>query len=310
MYKKILVPVDGSPDSERVLDWVKPFARLGADIHLVTIVDSRHLAQAHEFAQLTESITEWADQYLAGLLKEVQQEFPSASASRGTGGPAREILRIAGEVDADLIAMETHRGSAVVRGIVGSCTDAVVRSGKLPVLVLPPGGASVTAPDKPSTILVPLDGSDLAEHGLELGIELAKAFEANLSLVRAVSANAYGGSIYGMDHGFDASQAWSDAVQSQEKEAGDYLNTQANRVKAAGLSVMTAVPTDTGAGSVIDALDDSPSTRAVMATHGRGGIKRLVLGSVTDKVIRSSNAPVLVIPANSISDANEAETDV
>jgi nucleotide-binding universal stress UspA family protein len=126
MFKKILVPLDGTADSERVIDWVKPFARLGVDIHLVTIVDSRHLAEAYEFAQLTESITEWADQYLGGILKSVQDEFPSATSSRKTGTPAREILKVASEIDADLIAMEPHRGSAAMRGILGSCTDAIV----------------------------------------------------------------------------------------------------------------------------------------------------------------------------------------
>ncbi len=75
-------------------------------------------------------------------------------------------------------------------------------------------------------------------------------------------------------------------------------------------SVTARVSTAMGANAVIDALDDSPSTIAVMVTHGRGGIKRLVLGSVTDKVIRSSHAPILVLPASSGPDANETETDV
>ena len=61
MFKKILVPLDGTADSERVLDWVKPFARLGAEIHLATVVDSHHLIEASEFANLTDAVTEWAD---------------------------------------------------------------------------------------------------------------------------------------------------------------------------------------------------------------------------------------------------------
>ena len=276
----------------------------------MTVVDSRHLAEAHEFAQLAESISEWADQYLAGLLKQVQDEFPSTTGSRGTGSPAREILKVASDVGADLIAMETHRGSTVVRGILGSCTDAVVRAGQLPVLVLPPGGGTMSAPDKPKTILVPLDGSELAEHGLNLAMELASAFSADISLIRATPPTFFGGSVYGLDHGFDSSQAWSDAVKSQEDEAATYLNAQADRVRATGVTVTITLSIDTGAGAVIEALADSSSTMAVMATHGRGGIKRLVLGSVTDKVIRSSNAPVLVIPASSISESQAVETDV
>jgi nucleotide-binding universal stress UspA family protein len=258
MFKKILVPLDGTADSERVIDWVKPFARLGADIHLVTIVDSRHLAEAYEFADLTESITEWADQYLGGILKTVQGEFPSAISSRATGTPARDILKVASEVGADLIAMESHRGSAVIRGILGSCTDAIVRSGKVPVLVLPPGGASVQAPEKPATILIPLDGSGLAENALTIGVEMAAAFGAEVSLVRSTTAAVYAGGEYGPE----MADAWDQAIRFQQKEAGEYLDSQAASIKDSVFSVSTHVSSDSGASAIIDALDDAPSTIA------------------------------------------------
>jgi nucleotide-binding universal stress UspA family protein len=306
VFKKVLVPLDGTADSERVLDWVKPFARLGAEIHLATIVDSRHLMEAHEFANLTDAVTEWADQYLAGILEEVRSEFPSTSSSRGTGAPAREILKIAEDVGADLIAMESHRGSAVVRGILGSCTDAIVRSGRLPVLVLPPGGASVLAPDKPATVLIPLDGSDLAENSLPIGTEIAAAFGADVHLLRSTTSALYAGD----DFGIDVGQAWEMAIKSQEKDAGEYLDRQAALVRETVSIVTTQVSTDSGAGAITESLNDSPSTIAVMATHGRGGLRRMVLGSVTDKVIRSSHAPILVLPASGMPNAGETESDV
>ncbi len=193
MYKKILVPLDGTADSERVLDWVRPFARLGAEIHLVTVVDSNNLAQAYEFVEVTDSLVEWADRYLETVLNSVRGEFPSTNASRGTGSPAREILRIAGDVGADVIAMESHRGSVVMRGILGSCTDAIVRSGRYPVLVLPPGAASIQAPEKPTTVLIPLDGSELAERALATGIEIAAAFGAEVLLLRSTTSAVYAG---------------------------------------------------------------------------------------------------------------------
>lgn len=160
------------------------------------------------------------------------------------------------------------------------------------MLVLPPGGASVQAPEKPSTILIPLDGSGLAENALTIGVELAAAIYA------------------GAEYGPSMANAWDQAIKSQQKEAGDYLDSQAASIKDSVSSVSTHVSSDTGASAIVDTLHDSPSTIAIMVTHGRGGIRRLVLGSVTDKVTRSSRAPTLVIPANSMPDAGDAESDV
>jgi len=160
------------------------------------------------------------------------------------------------------------------------------------VLVLPPGGASVQAPEKPSTILIPLDGSGLAENALTIGVELAAAIYA------------------GAEYGPSIANAWDQAIKSQQKEAGDYLDSQVASIKDSVSSVSTHVSSDTGASAIVDTLHDSPSTIAIMVTHGRGGIRRLVLGSVTDKVTRSSRAPTLVIPANSMPDAGDAESDV
>ncbi len=160
------------------------------------------------------------------------------------------------------------------------------------MLVLPPGGASVQAPEKPSTILIPLDGSGLAENALTIGVELAAAIYA------------------GAEYGPSMANAWDQAIKSQQKEAGDYLDSQVASIKDSVSSVSTHVSSDTGASAIVDTLHDSPSTIAIMVTHGRGGIRRLVLGSVTDKVTRSSRAPTLVIPANSMPDAGDAESDV
>ena len=160
------------------------------------------------------------------------------------------------------------------------------------MLVLPTGGASVQAPEKPSTILIPLDGSGLAENALTIGVELAAAIYA------------------GAEYGPSMANAWDQAIKSQQKEAGDYLDSQVASIKDSVSSVSTHVSSDTGASAIVDTLHDSPSTIAIMVTHGRGGIRRLVLGSVTDKVTRSSRAPTLVIPANSMPDAGDAESDV
>ncbi|MDA1258010.1 MAG: universal stress protein [Chloroflexi bacterium] len=296
MFNKILIPLDGTLGSERVLDWIKPFARSGAELHLATVVDSRHAEASQDLDHLTRSISESAERYLHGLLDKVRKEFPSTHATIATGRPAREVLRIASAVDADLIAMESYRGSTVMRGVLGSTTDAVIRSGRIPVLVLPPGAAEIEASEKPDTVLVPLDGSEIAERALAIAVEIAAAFGSELFLLRSTTSAVYGAGAYGAD----AAHAWQRALEYQKKEAADYLEELANRVRSDVPSVRTQVSTDFGATAVLAALEGSPSTMAVMVTHGRGGFRRLVLGSVTDKVVRSGHAPVLVLPAHSV----------
>jgi nucleotide-binding universal stress UspA family protein len=135
------------------------------------------------------------------------------------------------------------------------------------------------------TILVPLDGSVLAEQSLPVAKRLARAENARLLIVRVVGAAPH-----------EPDPATRD-VWAQDYLAGDYLNHIARRIRTeAGTEAETSLlKGDPGAG-ILDAVRRQRPSMVVMTTHGRSGLGRWLFGSTTDKVLRHSDAPVVVVP--------------
>jgi nucleotide-binding universal stress UspA family protein len=145
---------------------------------------------------------------------------------------------------------------------------------------------------KISTILVPLDGSVLAEAALRPAVDLARDYEAKLVLIRAAEARAF--------PIVDPTAAQVDAVRAAE----EYLAGARERVTAAGL---TEVETAVWYGPAAEAIGEAARYREVdlivMSSHGRSGLGRLVLGSVAETVLRTIYTPIfLVRPGNALCD--------
>jgi nucleotide-binding universal stress UspA family protein len=134
-------------------------------------------------------------------------------------------------------------------------------------------------------ILVPLDGSPLAERALPYAVSLASASEARLVLVRAVEAHALTG------------RGRAKARVAAMAEAETYLDGIADPLRERGLTVDIALPY----GGAADAIADEIAFRAidlvVMATHGRGGLGRVVYGSVAERILHEAEVPVLLVRA-------------
>ncbi len=151
-------------------------------------------------------------------------------------------------------------------------------------------------------ILVPLDGSDLAEAALPRAIELAKPFSATLHLVRVVplarqmAASSLAGATGGMD-GMSAAdiEAIEDAVALQTQEAESYLDEQAQSLRGQGFTVETGTRQGSAADEIIEYAHSNDIDMIAISSHGRSGLGRLVMGSVCDKVMREAGVPVLVI---------------
>ena len=150
-------------------------------------------------------------------------------------------------------------------------------------------------------ILVPLDGSDVAEVVLGTTKGLAKALGARVSLIRVVDTSAITRTV--MPASADESVVVSDlsiinqAVEAELKEAKDYLARVATGFSADGIEVSTQVRQGVAGEEIIEAIEEEHIDVAMVATHGRSGIKRTIFGSVADHLIRESGKPVLVIKA-------------
>ena len=150
-------------------------------------------------------------------------------------------------------------------------------------------------------ILVPLDGSELAERALPLAQSISQSSKAAIHLVRAVSrlpeleAGRTGDSIQVAELERDAARRLVGGRITRGKE---YVGRVAAQLEKAGIEVTTAMLEGGAAEKIVNYTREHGIDLVVMSTHGFGGLKRLLLGSVTDRVIRSCEVPVLVVPCS------------
>ena len=153
-------------------------------------------------------------------------------------------------------------------------------------------------------ILVPLDGSELSERALPIAQNLAQSSQATVHLIHMVSREHELGAGRGMEFSAQSVELEMDmARRLTESRLGQgklYLEEKGSQLSKAGIKIETefAVKAGDPAQNIIDYVKDHSISLVVMSTHGRGGVRRLLVGSVTDRVIRSCEVPVLVVPCS------------
>ncbi|MBA7648684.1 hypothetical protein ES703_56472 [subsurface metagenome] len=225
------------------------------------------------------------------------------------GRPADEILRYADENDVTLILMATHGRSGIKRWTVGSVAEKVLSASKIPVCLARAGIPEEIAYDKwpKITILVPLDGSELAESVLPHFEILAKQRSAELVDVVLLRVCEPCQPDVMLTHARASMTPYSPqlTVKSDEyvkretdkrkREAEQYLARVEKRFKDAGLKVTSEMLWGNPADEIINYANRNPFNLIVMATHGHSGVSRWVMGSVADRVLRGVSSPVYLV---------------
>lgn len=145
-------------------------------------------------------------------------------------------------------------------------------------------------------ILVPLDGSELAERSLKHALEIASAGKGRLILLTVVEPVNPGLIFSTGGFGKGAEDLLDGLIEQKETEAKEYIVGLVARFKNIEVELQTVLKTGKAAEEIIKFADSNNVDLIIMSTHGPSGINRLVMGSVTDEVIRSSRVPILVIP--------------
>jgi nucleotide-binding universal stress UspA family protein len=212
------------------------------------------------------------------------------------GDPSEEILKAVAAQGADLVAMSTHGRGAIRRAIFGSVADRVSRASPVPVLLARfEKRARVSADIR--RLVVPLDGSDLAEGALPVTVELARRSHVPVHLVQAVNLDATLGSMGGPGvPAVAASPEVNEDVAGDVQRAGeDYLKGVASRLEEQGVITTWAVHHGPPPAAIADAC--GTGDLIVLTSHGRGGVGRWLLGSVAEQLVREAPAPVVLVPA-------------
>lgn len=307
MFRKILVPIDSSDQSRTILRWAVGLAKATkSDLTLLSVIDSEDIQIVEAGARGEERPTA-PEGVITKITEKVAADLEVEAAElRGTGigidvkvvagSPAESIVAQANVMGVDLIAMSTRRESALARGILGSVTDRVLHSTTTPLLILQPEDLTDASLGSGFVqhIVVPLDGSTISESAVEPASELARATGAELVFTEVVKLPVYGMDMGGLGYG-SVHYAEEMDTKLQEESAQRYLQRFVEDAETAGLKARAQVRVGNPSIQIVDEAAAEGSI-VVMATHGAGGIKRWVVGSVTDKAVRSAHRPVLVIP--------------
>lgn len=288
----VLFPTDFSDGAKRAF----PQAAFLADWHDATLhilnVTGRHRhdyrdAKDH-FPVPLHTLSEW--------LGRSSQDAPGSSAGPDldalpilqkqleSATPADTILTYADDHDVDLVVMGTHGRRGVDRMLFGSVTEEVVRKSNCPALTVR-ADAGVAPGQAVRRILVPIDFSDASGVAIDHAREIAFTYGAEIDLLHVVDEPTYPAA-YGDDMTPFPTQDVLDRVEDQ-------LATMA-RNDIGYEHVQVAARTGAPAGAILDYIDEKDIDFVVIASHGRTGLDRMLLGSVTERVLRRSPTPVFV----------------
>lgn len=297
MARQILVPLDGSSLAEKVLHCAKMLGRaLPAELVLLHSVSIPYDPGAIQAGRRTDALAEQLDRGSREYLGKVAGDL------RGAGlkvrlvveqGPAAEaIVDTAADPEIQLIVMATHGFGGADQWARGSVAERVLQLASVPVLMLCSlkEGAG-RQPTSCRRILVPLDGSRVAEQILTPTISIAKATNAEIKLLR-VSIVYTSGEFVG-----DLCIPLEGTLQTAGQIASDYLDRVAIHLAEQGIKATTVVQMGPVAESIVEYAESNQIDLIAMCTHGRTGPGRWTLGSVSDRVLRSGCIPILLVRA-------------
>lgn len=294
MYRRILVPLDGSRLAESVLPVVQRLAAAtGARVVLLHVLERGAPAAVHGDRHL-QAVGE-SDDYLARIAGHLRASGATVDIHTHEvpeGDVARSIAAHVAEEQADLIVLCTHGTGGLRQILSGSIAQQVLKRGSVPVLLVR-AEAEPAEPFQPSRVLVPLDGTAAAEAALEPASALAQRLGAALHLVMVVpTAGTAGGEKGALRQTMPS--ATRAALDLEEAEGASYLDAVAARLPG-GVPVTAEVRRGSVAGALADEAAEPEVGLVVVATHGRAGVQAIWAGSVTARLLARTRAPLLLL---------------
>lgn len=292
LFETIILPLDGSEPSASAIPYAAALGELtGASIVVLHVLEEmRPVFDAHRgevvWISPDQSRAELeAPELLEEPIGRLRNDGLTVRAVFRLGDPDAEIRAEVERWPAPLIVMASHGRGGLERLLLGSVADRIVREVPAPVLVVP----GVPTAEQPArvqfrTILVPLDGSPLAERALPAAIELARLARAGLTLVRVVDTHK--------------GLAGGDELEQFEHEAEAYLRQKAETLAGpAGRTILWHVLSGKPSEQLRRFITARQADLVVMVTRGRGGLGRWLLGSVAEDLLTSRAAPLLLLRA-------------
>jgi universal stress protein A len=304
--KSVLVPIDFSQPSLQALEFALPFLKqFGAQLHLVHVFPPDYpLASMVAMPLVVPELT--VGKRVRRHLKDVATRFSVQLGHENIhalrGRPFEEICRLAREKSIDLIITSTRGLTGLKHLALGSTAERVVRYSPCPVLVLRPvepsrkagrNGRAARRELSFRKILVPIDFSECAMKGLAYAKALAGAFGSKLVLLHSVAINYY------VANDEYARYDLPLLMQQAEKTSRDQMGELVEKADWDGVAeVETSLQIGHAGQQICARAIDHRADLIVTSTHGKTGLKRILIGSTAEYVVRHAACPVLVVPSH------------
>lgn len=301
--QRVLIPLDGSTLAEQAIPVAGTLAGSEGTITFMHVVPDPEplrgllgamLATSDDVLRMERETATTLMEETAARWKDVLGLEPSIFIA--PGDPAEVILSAAHEVGATMIAIASHGQGMLGRLAFGSVADRIARSSAVPVLIVHPADEADETPKAAPIIriLVPLDGSEAAAEALPVATSLAQSSGASIHLVQAVNPSAMllpspvGAAHY-------PAELYQEVATELTTAASQTLAEAESDVAASGVPVTQAVIEGPAVAAIESEVQEGDLI--VMTSHGRGGFQRWLMGSVSEKLVRSGVAPVVLVPS-------------
>ena len=284
MYDTILVPTDGSDGAKAAARHALALANaFDGEVRFLSIVDDRTSASLAGYDSpdddRRDALEASATEHLESLEELATDAAVPFESTVEHGIPHEAILDHADDHGADLVAMGTHGRTGLQRMFMGSVTERVVRTSDVPVFT------TRTSPDESAgydDVLIPTDGSDAATAAVEHGLAVAERYDGTVHALSAVDLSSIGGS-------YDAASI----IKAWKRNCEQAVDEVADAAEERGIDVVTEVDQSTPYRAIESYVDERGIDLVTMGTHGRTGLERYLVGSVTARTVRTSEVPVL-----------------
>lgn len=288
--RRILVPLDGSELSEKVLTHIEILAkRSNAEVMLLRVVPFLWPSEFLHVREIGDKLDKEASDYLFPIDARLGEKGIKGECCVHEGSVPEVICDLAREKGVDLIAMSTHGRGGIKRWALGSVADKVIQTSPVPVLLYRITGEEVT-PSHYKNILIPVDGSHFSENIFPQERYLVELFEAKVWFLYVINT-----------HLVESFMVLKDSIVKEEEKfvenIQNYFTTLEKRLEETQVKYELVIKKGDPAEVICDFAEEEGIDLIAMSTHGRSGIARWALGSVTDKVVQISSKPVLLIRA-------------
>jgi len=285
MYKEILFPFDGSDGAADVLHHAAEIANWAdGTIRLLYVADTTEISTTRVGGDVVDGLVEQGEEILETATATLDTLGTEYATDVVQGAPAKTIVDYAERYEHDVIVMPTQGRTGLSRYLLGSVTEKVVRLSETPVLT------ARMQPDEKlaypyERLLVPTDGSSAAEKAATHALDLAATLDATVHVLSVVDIGPHGPDV-----------PLKSLTAAAEDVASEAVDTVANAAQRRGVDdVHTHVEYGSPDAEILEYVESEDVDAVVIGTTGRRGVERILLGSVTEKTVRSAPVPVVTV---------------